>query len=193
MHDIPRETVGEHLGFKDEIFKRDHLDERLARTHYLSPPISSLTNKTHLEHIRYVYDLQESDTTSEDSDDDSWDSDDSAVSNRRRRSSHFVNKAPRKRMSLMTNQYFEIPSCEQGFSHLECGVPPNKSAKRRFFQSNGTWDDITGIASARMSPGLLGTQNTALSALMERGGREFESPGVEEMDEDWDDAMVVEA
>jgi histone deacetylase 1/2 len=150
--------------------------------------------KHNLEHFRYVYDIQESDTTSEDSDDESWHSDDSAVSNRRRRSTRFINKSLRKRMSLLTNQYFEIP-CEQGFSHLECGAPPSKSAKRRFFQSNGAWDDMTGRASARMSPSFLGPQNTSLSALMERGGRESESSSVvDEIDAfSWDEPMVVEA
>jgi len=176
MHDVPRDAVGEHMGFKDEVLKRDDLDERLA------------------QHIRYVYDIQESDTTSEDSDDESWHSDDSAVSSRRRRSARFINKSSRKRMSMLTNQYFEIPSWEQGFSHLECGAPPSKSAKRRFFQSNGVWDDMTGRASARMSPGLLGPQNNALSALMERGGRGSESSSADEIDAfSWDEPMVVEA
>jgi histone deacetylase 1/2 len=97
-------------------------------------------------------------------------------------------------MSMLTNQYFEIPSWEQGFSHLECGAPPSKSAKRRFFQSNGVWDDMTGRASARMSPGLLGPQNNALSALMERGGRGSESSSADEIDAfSWDEPMVVEA
>ena len=32
MHDVPRESVGEHLGFgKDEEEGRDELDERVAR------------------------------------------------------------------------------------------------------------------------------------------------------------------
>lgn len=45
MHDVPRDAVGEHMGFKDEVLKRDDLDERLART-YLSLPISPQTNQS---------------------------------------------------------------------------------------------------------------------------------------------------
>ncbi|PFH47132.1 hypothetical protein AMATHDRAFT_68389 [Amanita thiersii Skay4041] len=176
MHDVPRQSVGQHLGFKDEEHKRDNLDERLA------------------QHVRYVYDLQESDTTSEDSDDDSWDSDDSEVSIRRRRSARHITKQPtRKRMSLLTGQYFDVPSYE-GFSHYECGAPPSKAARRRFFQSSAQWDGnygrvMLGQNGARVSPGPLGPQH-ALSALMERGGREAESPGPEDVDDDWDEMMA---
>ncbi|KIL60950.1 hypothetical protein M378DRAFT_109690 [Amanita muscaria Koide BX008] len=183
LQDVPREGLGDHLGFKDEMMVRDEVDERFA------------------QHARYVYDLQESETTSEDSSSESWDSDTSAVSmTRRRRSSRFITKPPRKRISILTNQYFEIPSCEQqpGFGYLECGAPPSKNSKRRFFQSSvdggidAGWDDLVGKANVRMqmSPGVLGTTRTNLGALMERGGREVESPGVDEMDEEWDEGVV---
>ena len=93
-------------------------------------------------------------------------------------------------MSLLTNQYFDIPSCEQGFSHLECGAPPTKNAKRRFFLNNGTWDDLVpGRMSARVYPGFLASQPAAanLTALMENGGREFESPELDDLDVVWDE------
>lgn len=38
MHDVPRESVKQHLGFgRDEEEGRDELDERLARTSLNSP------------------------------------------------------------------------------------------------------------------------------------------------------------
>lgn len=39
MHDVPRESVGAHLGFgKDEDEGRDELDEQLARMYFLLSP-----------------------------------------------------------------------------------------------------------------------------------------------------------
>ncbi|PBK63161.1 hypothetical protein ARMSODRAFT_1024193 [Armillaria solidipes] len=53
MHDVPKESLLEHLGFGKKSDAQDKLDERLA------------------QHTRFVYKLQESDTASSSSDDES--------------------------------------------------------------------------------------------------------------------------
>lgn len=81
--------------------------------------------------------MQESETRSEDSEDPDayrWDSDDSLASSRRRR---HVQKASKKRMSILTNQHFDIPSYENGF---EYAIPGKPDTRRRFFQSVARWD-----------------------------------------------------
>ena len=59
MHDVPRQSVGEHLGFgKDDDLGRDELDDRLARKSLFSFPLfSSFTDtKTHnLQNTRGIY------------------------------------------------------------------------------------------------------------------------------------------
>jgi len=121
MHDVPRESVGQHLGFgKDEEEGRDSLDASVA------------------QHARFVYNLQETDTHSDDSDDPDvyrWDSDDSVASSSRRR--RYAPKASKKRMSILTNQYYDIPSYENGFEYAIAGKP---ESRRRFFQSVARWD-----------------------------------------------------
>ncbi|KAJ7087666.1 hypothetical protein B0H15DRAFT_842800 [Mycena belliarum] len=84
MHDVPRESVGVHLGLtslRDEDDARDDLDERLA------------------QHSRYVYDLQEPPPPRDSDDEDSelWSSDDAGAS-----------AARRKRMSILTNRYVDV-------------------------------------------------------------------------------------
>ena len=57
MHDVPRQSVGEHLGFgKDDDLGRDELDDRLARK-LLFILFSSFTDtKTHyLQNTRGIY------------------------------------------------------------------------------------------------------------------------------------------
>ncbi|KAK0502459.1 hypothetical protein EDD18DRAFT_1140885 [Armillaria luteobubalina] len=83
MHDVPKESLLEHLGFGKESDTQDKLDERLA------------------QHTRFVYKLQESDTASSSSDDESWDSDESIGRRRPRR-------RRKQRMSLLTGQYFDV-------------------------------------------------------------------------------------
>lgn len=138
MHDVPRESVGHHLGFaKDEEEGRDSLDASVAReSHHVSRRLLMLI-VIRLEHARFVYNLQEAETHSEDSDDPDgyrWDSDNSVASSSRRR---HAPKAPKKRMSILTNQYYDIPSYENGF---ECAVPGKSDSRRRFFQSVARWD-----------------------------------------------------
>lgn len=91
-----------------------------------------------IEHARFVYNLQEAETRSEDSDDPEayrWDSDDSVASSSRRR--RHVPKGSKKRMSILTNQHFDIPSYENGFEYAILGKP---DTRRRFFQSVARWD-----------------------------------------------------
>ncbi|KAK0433697.1 hypothetical protein EV421DRAFT_1909892 [Armillaria borealis] len=74
MHDVPKESLLEHLGFGKESDTQDKLDERLARK---SPSFfDELPTREHTrlqEHTRFVYKLQESDTVSSSSDDKLWD------------------------------------------------------------------------------------------------------------------------
>ncbi|KAG6917573.1 hypothetical protein DXG01_002042 [Tephrocybe rancida] len=168
LHDVPRESVGQYLGLsRDEDEARDELDSRLA------------------QHMRYAYDLQESDSPSETSDDDSWDSDESLSSRRHSsRGAHRFSKSAitqsRTRMSLLTGQYFDVPVHEQGYNHFEHGALPTKTAKRRFFQSAARWDEtIEDVIIEKLSP-----FHIPIGELMENGGR---PPGGEDGDEDWEE------
>ncbi|KAK0477686.1 hypothetical protein IW261DRAFT_1594481 [Armillaria novae-zelandiae] len=89
MHDVPNESLLEHLGFGKESDTQDKLDQRLAQH----------------SQFRVVYKLQESDTSS---DDESWDSDESVGRRhpRRRR---------KQRMSLLTGQYFDVAHNRQSW------------------------------------------------------------------------------
>ncbi|KAH9482183.1 Histone deacetylase clr6 [Psilocybe cubensis] len=178
MQDVPRTSLGGHLGFKrDKREHRDELDERLA------------------QHTRYLYDLQESESESEDT--ESSDSDASSVSfvNNWRRAPHRANSLPRilsgrhssnppghisaserRRMSIVTGKYFDIPIHESGYNHYEYGAAPTKSSKRIFFQSGldiyNDDNDFEGIINARTSVSNgFGNGIHDLHGLMERGGR----------------------
>jgi len=169
MHNAPRESVGHHLGFgNDDEEGRDELDSRLA------------------QHARYVYDLQESDSTSETSDDDnSWDSDESTTSRRPRdsRPRKHPRAAPsRTRMSLLTGQYFDVPVHEHGYGHFELGAVPGKTAKRRFFQSAARWDENVESVILGKHPSPI-----PIGDLMERGGGHL---GEEDVDDEWEDMPV---
>lgn len=81
--------------------------------------------------------MQEAETHSEDSDEldgSRWDSDNSIASSSRKRHAPKVSK---KRMSILTNQYYDIPSYENGF---EYAIPDKPESQRRFFQSVARWD-----------------------------------------------------
>lgn len=86
-----------------------------------------------------MYNLQEGDNNSEDSDDPDnyrWASDDSHASSSISRRRRHVPKA-KKRMSILSNQHFDIPSYENGF---EYAIPGKSDSRRRFFQSVARWD-----------------------------------------------------
>jgi histone deacetylase 1/2 len=184
--------------------------------------------KKYIELARYVYNLQDTDTTTEDSEaSDSWDSDESSGSqnNWRRgpyRSSsasringrytqhqpQYTSTAERKRMSLITGKYYDIPINENGFSHFDgstsIGKQPN--TKRRFFPDEpGKWDDVgvcvvDASVNARMVGGNVvgvgeGFGNgygyamvPELARIMERGGGGLDGYGEDgEPDEGEDD------
>ncbi|KAF9535172.1 histone deacetylase RPD3 [Crepidotus variabilis] len=139
LQDVPRETLSKHLGFENQQSK-DDLDRTLA------------------QHSRYVYNLQDSDTTTDESDNESWDSDESTSSNHWRRGPYRSSSIPdssitrkpfelratqiaKKRMSLLTGQYFDILSNEGGFALLS-GASFCIPSRRRFFRSGEEgWDD----------------------------------------------------
>ena len=152
-----------------------------------------------------MYNLQDTDTTTEDSEgSDSWDSDESSSSqnNWRRgpyRSSsasringrftqhqpQYTSTAERKRMSLITGKYYDIPN-ENGFLHLDCSTS-GKLAKRRFFLDGlGKWSDdaVVGVVDAGVNARMIGGNTVVdgfgngygyamvpeLARIMERGG-----------------------
>ncbi|THH14176.1 hypothetical protein EW146_g6128 [Bondarzewia mesenterica] len=127
MQDVPRESIGEHLGFfrDDEMDARDELDDRLA------------------QHSRFVYKLQEPEVpeppTDESDDVDSYryDSDESSSSRRPRR----LNRArQKKRMSIMSNEWLDVPPLDH-FGYYDRGSHPNAElGKRKFFDSGLKWD-----------------------------------------------------
>lgn len=131
------------------------------------------------EHARYVYKLQESESLSEESDDQDWDSDDSSSTQRFSRL-----KPLRKRMSLLTGQYVDVPT----YNEHPHG---SKTSKRRFFQSAARWDEeiervLVGGRGVFSIP-----RTMTVAALMEAGGKFAEDPVIEEpmnVEEEWDDA-----
>ncbi|TEB32285.1 histone deacetylase RPD3 [Coprinellus micaceus] len=168
MHDAPREPLGKHLGFtygKDDGKSRDELDSRLA------------------QHARYIYTLQEHTAeapSSEDSADESSGSEaDDAWHQRRASSRRRVNRpTTKKRMSLLTGEYFEVDAENGFYSHCNglpdygLGAPPQKHAKRRFFQGNANWEeDVESGIAARMVNGDFARQREVLGDLVERSGR----------------------
>jgi hypothetical protein len=71
-------------------------------------------------------------------------------------------------MSIFTNQYFDIPGDDGRPGDYG---PPNKTTKRRFFQSAARWDEtieevLVGRAKVDTVP-----RSVSLGALMEGGGR----------------------
>ncbi|KAF4575430.1 hypothetical protein EYR40_004831 [Pleurotus pulmonarius] len=175
MQDVPSESVGEHLGLRKE---EDELDKKLA------------------QHARYVYQLQESDATSSEDDqpDSEEDSEDSSASRRFTRSAHRAaeRRPPKKRMSLITNQYYDVPGQEDGFSQYDHGGGSSRKAKRRFFHVSN-WDPVYATAPAEsmhsrdplrvLNPG---GRKVAVSEAMGRGGRGIEDVSMDE-DREWNE------
>lgn len=94
-------------------------------------------------------------------------------------------------MSLLSGQYFDIPTNEHGYSHFENGAVPGKAAKRRFFQSVARWDDVAErvtLSKLVVSPI---PPTVGIGELMERGGS-VRPLGDPELNGDWND-MVMES
>ncbi|KAI0265212.1 hypothetical protein BC834DRAFT_880589 [Gloeopeniophorella convolvens] len=172
LHDVPRESVGQHLGLTtdEDSTSRDELDDKLA------------------QHARYVYQLQEIDAHEPDSDESEdfdayrYDSADSTASrNRRNRQQRSRQK---KRISIMSNEWYEVPQ----LNHFGYYNPANDEngrgsvlGKPRFFESRLRWD-IDARRVVANSDIRLSVRN-----LMERGGpkadvMDVDEDGIEEED-----------
>ncbi|KAG6879027.1 hypothetical protein C0992_005777, partial [Termitomyces sp. T32_za158] len=180
MHDVPRQGIGEHLGFRyDPAERQDNLDIKLA------------------QHARYVYDLQESDTDTSD-DEKSWDSD-----------SDESRVQPKKRMSILMGQSVDptpvydaasAPGYDQqttvphvypygyggysyGFAELDMhGAMYAQTAKRRFFHSGARWDEtVEHVIAKRYGVSPLPRSVGVVGRMMEKGGRQIAD---DDMDED---------
>lgn len=142
MHDVPRESVGEHTGiYKDDGLTRDELDEQLA------------------QHTRYVYTLQSSSSSPSPSSSSSSSDDEHESAVKRRKRNTLPPSHSRRVMSLMHGKYFDVPS----FS----GADGN--GKRSFFKSTAQWDpQINRVLSGdgvRWLPNV-----TSIPIVCERGG-----------------------
>lgn len=153
LQDVPRESVGEHLGFGSAIDSEpmDELDERVARKSSLPPSQIVCLTLVRTEHTRFVYDLQQATAAENESDEDDAESfsDDSSVGRRHRTSRH-SRRRTRKRMSIMTNGYYDVPrpdeNGEEVLPDLCAGAYANgatkRAGRRRFFQSAARWDPV---------------------------------------------------
>ncbi|KAF9812747.1 hypothetical protein IEO21_05997 [Rhodonia placenta] len=173
LHEVPRDPIGVHLGLtraEEEEDETDELDRQLAR------------------HTHLVYGVQEV-MASEETDDADSDSD-SSVSLRRRtsRSSYRRSRRGRKRMSITTNQYLDVPRLDEdeGHGHIRGFVHHAPALKRRFFQSAARWDAGVGVLMEHYDAG----PRLSVAEVMERGGRApgAESANGEEDEMDMDDA-----
>lgn len=87
------------------------------------------------EHARLLYDLQESETASSGSSDETDSDISSSTAARTRRSKRVQEANAKRRVSIMTNQYFDIPPDEMV-------GPAGRHAKRKFFRvPEAHWDD----------------------------------------------------
>jgi histone deacetylase 1/2 len=192
------------LGFgKDDDLGRDELDDRLARECSSFSALPSLIHKKIIEHARYIYTLQHSPSSpspsSAESDSESWDSDSDAYATHSHSRKRRVAK-PKKRMSLLTGQYYSVPHppphshSHSHSSHLENENNANgigngngngkSSARRRFFQSGATWD--VGVERVLVGSGMPipSVRVVDVGRVMEGGGGV--GVGTEGVDEGWD-------
>ncbi|KAI0068482.1 histone deacetylase RPD3 [Artomyces pyxidatus] len=154
LQDVPRESVGRHLGLMDddESESKDELDDRLA------------------QHARFVYQLQESEAPepasdeSEDVDSYRYDSDDSSTSRRRR--ARGTRSRQKKRMSIMSNDWYDVPQLNH-FGYYEGADDSNGGpiGKPRFFESGLLWN--ADARRAMITPDF----GVSVRDVMERGGR----------------------
>ncbi|KAH9884962.1 histone deacetylase [Cubamyces lactineus] len=172
LQDVPREGLGEHLGLPGVRAHAplDDMDERLA------------------QHARFVYDAQNSDESP--SEEDEEESDSSARRTRGR--SGRQTRASKKRMSIMTSQYFDVPrlppdydeedegGCGHEHEHEYAGDAwasareglPTGKRKRRFFQSIAEWDPVKRVVTERERAGV----RQGAEASMVNGGAEKRKP-----------------
>ncbi|EIW60308.1 histone deacetylase RPD3 [Trametes versicolor FP-101664 SS1] len=176
LQDVPRESVGEHLGVGDayEQGPLDDLDEKLAR------------------HTRFVYNLQ--DRAAQPDSDSEYDSDTSLARTRAR-----SNPARRgkKRMSLLTGECFDVPRPPPEGYDLGCGHEPwaagdmpAQGMKRKFFSSAARWEDALDRHLAERDRAGMRNGRVNVGGLMTNGGgaeRARTAELGEEMDVDAED------
>ncbi|EPQ58839.1 hypothetical protein GLOTRDRAFT_113736 [Gloeophyllum trabeum ATCC 11539] len=160
MQDVPRESVGAHLGWRIQGEEaQDELDKSLAR------------------HSRFVYKMQEPDP----SDEETYDSDASAsTSARNARKSHRASRPQtrnKKRMSIITNQPLDLPQWRE-FELCSGAAEMDRKTRRRFFTSGDEnspgVDEIVEVYNGvvKGSGGLNGASR--LGETMSRGGVSME-------------------
>ncbi|KAI0831124.1 histone deacetylase RPD3 [Trametes gibbosa] len=178
LQDVPRESIGEHLGIGDayEQGPLDDLDRSLAR------------------HAKFVYNLQEKAAQS-DSDSES-DSDTSLAHTRSgARASTSARRRGKTRMSLLTGECLDVPRLEEGghgYYDLGCGHEPwvgdlpEPGMKRLFFQSAAHWESALDCALAERERAGLRNGRADVGALMTNGGsvERASDRGTEDMDVD---------
>ncbi|KAI0658699.1 histone deacetylase [Cubamyces menziesii] len=174
LHDVPREGLGEHLGLPGVRAHAplDDMDERLA------------------QHARFVYDMQNSDESPSEEEDEEEESDSSARRTRGRPGRQ--TRASKKRMSIVTSQYFDVPrlppdyededegGCGHEHEHEHAGDAcasareglPTGKRKRRFFQSIAEWDPVKRVVTERERAGV----RQGAEASMVNGGGEKRKP-----------------
>ncbi|KAI0781111.1 histone deacetylase RPD3 [Trametes elegans] len=162
LQDVPRESVGEHLGIGDayEQGPIDELDETLA------------------QHAKFVYNLQE--TVAHSDSESEYDSDTSLARATTRASAARAPRRGKKRMSLLTGEYFDVPRLEEGgdgYYDLGCGHEPwaphdlpGPGARRHFFQSAARWESALEKALAERERAGYRPGRTDVGALMVNGG-----------------------
>jgi histone deacetylase 1/2 len=167
----------------DGTLSRDELDEKLARK---LPTNTADGANPSSEHARYVYLMQEADTREPDSDESEdieslrYDSADSTAS--RSRQGRSQRSRQKKRMSIMSNEWYDVPQMNH-FGYYDRGngetVGSNKSGRLRFFDSKLRWDvdarKVVANSDIRVS----------VKNLMKKGGSkhdvvELEEDGMEE-------------
>lgn len=240
MQDVPRESLSRHLGFgKDDLEERDGLDRKLARkANNLLCNLTGFCSYMLPEHVRYVYNLQDGDSTTDESEDsEEWESDDSSASANWRRggvyrsssvsrvtngrfgsqpppqpsSGRYSSSAAKKRMSLITGKYFDVPPYESGFEHYDIGGAVSNlylkassagpsSTRRRFFQSGaGKWDEeaMLSAVDARVEMSKEVVQYHVLPqdivGLLERGGKRLDDDEEDDDDDREEVAMSVDS
>lgn len=180
MQDVPRESVDEHLGLGGVHAHGpiDELDERLARTYplLLSSRSRGTDAHTFVEHARFVYDIQKDSDQTDSEPEPEQDTSDGESSRRsaRGRSSRRI-RSGKKRMSIVTSKYFDVPrlppefereiedeqdGCGHGGRGSAYGNGTGSGKKRRFFQSVAEWDPVQKVVLERARAGVGPTGRT---------------------------------
>lgn len=164
LHDTPRQALDEHLGLTSMTVKGlhgevDDLDKRIARTHYRLPfrPYVNPQPLYYAEMSRYVYDLQDpgAPSLSLDESDSSTEYDSEDAESRRRQSIRHTEKW-RRRMSIISNDWYELPSAIDLHEPGSVDLHEQKEQKQRsLFNSGLSWDHGAGQVVINRFTGLI--------------------------------------